>query len=370
MKTAPRQRCGPRNTRITRRNRAQAFLPCDPCVLWAILWRFVAGIFVATHAHADEPVTLTGRAMGTGWTAKYLPGDSGAVAAEVKAAVAARLEELEQLFSTYRAESALSRFNTNPSTEWIPVAPEMAFVAAESRRISERTVGAFDVTVFPLVQLWGFGGQGRSESLPASTELQRVRARVGWERLDVRAEPAALRKARRDVAADFSSMAKGFAADVMSGLLLARGLDNHLVQVGGDMKASGPGPAGDGWPVGMEQARDGGGEVARVVTLRGRALSTSGDYRNFVREGSRRYGHIIDPRTGAPTAHDLAAVSVVHAASATASAWATALFVLGPEGGFALAEREGLAAVFQVRAGEELEVRMTAAFGRWDAGRE
>ncbi len=301
--------------------------------------------------------------MGTVWAVKYVPIAADKESVGLTAAVAQRLEELEQLFSTYRTESALSRFNANPSTDWIPVAPEMALVAAESRRISERTGGAFDVTVYPLVQLWGFGAKGRAGVLPASAQLNRTRARVSWERLDVRSEPAALRKTRPDVAADFSSMAKGFAADAMAGLLRARGLGNHLVQVGGDMMASGTGPAGGGWTVGVERASDGGGGIDRPVTLRDQALSTSGDYRNFVRRAGRRYGHIIDPRTGAPTGHALAAVSVVHPSSATASAWATALFVLGPEDGWRAAEREGLAAMFQVRVGEGLEVRTTREWG-------
>jgi thiamine biosynthesis lipoprotein len=308
--------------------------------------------------------------MGTGWTAKYLPGDSGAVAAEVKAAMSARLEELEQLFSTYRADSALSRFNANPSTDWVLVAPIMGLAAVESRQISERTGGAFDVTVHPLVQLWGFGAHSPVESVPAAADVLRIRERVGWERLEVKGDRAAWRKLRPDVTVDFSSMAKGFATDALSSVLWERGVRNHLVQVGGDMKASSRGPEGNGWPVGVERATDGGGEIAQVLALLGQALSTSGDYRNFVRRDGRRYGHIIDPRTGAPTAHALAAVSVIHGSSARASAWATALFVLGPADGFATAEREGLAALFQVRVGEILEVRPTAAWGRLRLVRE
>jgi len=299
--------------------------------------------------------------MGTVWTVKIA--SSGVVAAvddrAVSRQISERLEQLEQLFSTYRPDSALSRFNRVPDSGWVAVAPEMVAVAQASRRISDLTAGAFDVTVLPLLELWGFGPHGGIGTVPSAAAIARVRARVDWRQLEVRAVPPALRKGRTDLTADFSSMAKGFAADEVSRLLRGLGLTRHLVQVGGDVKA-----AGDDWPVAIERPREDRSELDGVVTLNGDALSTSGDYRNFFRVGTRRYGHIIDPRTGEPAHHALAAVSVIDPSCARSSALATALFVLGPDEGWRLAQREGLAALFFVRAGDGFERRVTPEFER------
>ena len=303
--------------------------------------------------------------MGTSWSVKFfqpaVPLERDAVSREVTAL----LEKLEQQFSTYRPQSELSRFNAAGRTEWIGVSPELAFVAAESRRISELTGGAFDVTVLPLVALWGFGPDAHSGAIPAPAEIAASRRLVDWRRLEVRLDPPALRKAEPRVAADLSSLAKGFAADAVSRTLTALGAPRHLVQVGGDVRAGAAAAGATGWPVAIELPTDDAPGVAGVILLESRAVSTSGDYRNFVRVGQKRYGHIIDPRTGRPVDGDLASVSVVHDSCATSSALATALFVLGAEEGLRLATREGLACLFLLRDGTGLARRATPEFERW-----
>jgi len=302
--------------------------------------------------------------MGTGWSVKFVQPAVPLEADVVEAKVAERLEELEQLFSTFRRQSALSRFNALQSTEWIPVAAEMAQVATESREVSELTGGAFDVTVFPLVQLWGFGSKHRSGSVPTTADITAARQLVDWRRLEVQLSPPALRKTHLRVTVDFSSMAKGFAADSVSELLSRLGAPNHLVQVGGDLKSGGSSSRDEGWHAAIEQPVGDARAVACVLVLNGEALSTSGDYRNYFHVGRQRYGHIIDPRTGQPPSSGLASVSVVHASCAMSSALATALFVLGPEEGYQLALSRGLACLFQVRHGTGLMRRSTPEFDR------
>jgi thiamine biosynthesis lipoprotein len=275
--------------------------------------------------------------------------------------VAERLEQLEQLFSTYRPESALSRFNATPTTEWIPVAAELVHVADDSRRISELTTGAFDVTVLPLVQLWGFGSMRRTDSIPTQMEISAARARVDWRRLETRMNPPALRKTEASLAVDFSSMAKGFSADEISRLLAGLGAPNHLVQVGGDVKAAGTGVEGKGWRVAIENPSDL-STPTEVVTLRDMALSTSGDARNFFVLEGRRYGHIIDPRRGEPASSSVVSVSVLDPSCATSSALATALFVLGDDEGFRFAAAQQLAGLLLVRAGKTITPRPTPRF--------
>lgn len=318
----------------------------------------------APDAERPALVTLTGRAMGTGWVVKWMQPAAALDTERVRQDVAARLEELEMIFSTYRPQSALSHFNADERTEWVPVTEEMAHVAHASREISALTGGAFDVTVEPLVRLWGFGATRRAGAIPAAAEIVAVREQVDWRKLEVRLSPPALRKTSSRVRADFSSMAKGFAADAISELLVRRGVPNHLVQVGGDIKTAGTAAGGDGWRMGIEQPVDGSPAVACIVTLSGQALSTSGDHRNFFQFGGQRYGHIIDPRTGRPAVSTLASVSVVHASCAWSSALATALFVLGPDEGLRLAAEQGFACLFLVRSDAGIVAHATPAFER------
>ena len=308
---------------------------------------------------ANESVVVAGKAMGTTWTVKWVQPVPAPAPAEVARRIADRLEVLEQQFSTYRPASELSRFNASVTTDWVDVPPELAAVAAQSRALSALTDGAFDATVWPLVQGWGFGAQRRSGTLPTAAEIARARARVEWRALEVRPAPPALRRTRPGVTADFSALAKGFSADAVSALLAGLGATNHLVLIAGDVRSAGAGPDGLGWRVAIEHAVSG---VARVVTLTGEALGTSGDYRNFFEHDGRRYGHIIDPRSGEPVRGELAAVSVVAETAAAASSRATALFVLGADAGLRFASEHRWAALFQVRQGDAITVQTTPAF--------
>jgi thiamine biosynthesis lipoprotein len=315
--------------------------------------------FTAALAPAAEPVALTGRALGTTWTVKFLQPATPLNPATLTARISATLERLEQQFSTYRSNSELSRFNTARTTDWITVSPELARVATDSRALSVLTGGAFDATIFPLVDLWGFGPQHRSGPPPSAAEISAARARTGYRRLESRASPPALRKTSADVAADFSSMAKGFAADTIAAQLSALGSTDHYVQIGGDIATVGPRP----WRVAIEQPA-GSAPLAHIFDLAGQSLSTSGDAHNSFIHAGRRYGHILDPRTGEPVASLLASVSVVAPTCAQSSARATALFVLGPDAGFALAVRERWSALFLIREGPSLTARPTPEFTR------
>jgi thiamine biosynthesis lipoprotein len=345
--------------------------------------RLAAGIFVllaavlsasAIVSAAPKDVTLRGRAMGTAWTVTIRP-DQPIETKALERAISDRLEHLEQQFSTYRTQSELSHFNASAIVhpDWIPVSPEMARVAAESRRISELTRGAFDVTVAPLVRLWGFGPQRRSDnSLPTENEIRSARLSVDWRGLEVRVHQPALRKKSATVQADFSSLAKGFAADEISRLLTTTiiGAAEHLVQIGGDTRASVADRAEltdvvttrPAWPLAVESADVTNRSPAVVIDLKGQALSTSGDYRNFFTANGKRYGHIIDPRTGRPATSSLAAVSVVHASCATSSALATALFVMGHEEAIRFAREHRIPCFLQIREGTNVTQRMTPEF--------
>lgn len=334
--------------------------PLRRCDGQSFRWLALLALFAlaAPTAFAAEPARLAGRALGTTWTVKFVETAPLQDHATLRALIAQKLEHLEQHFSTYRATSELSRFNAAQSTDWIDVSPELARVAADSRSLSERSGGAFDATVAPLLTLWGFGPSGRgTSSIPTPAEISAARARVDYRELSVRLAPPALRKSRPDLAVDFSSMAKGFAVDTVSELLGSLGLTEHFVQIGGDIATAGTRI----WRVGIEQPTAP-GAIAQTLELTDQALSTSGDAHNRFERDGRLYSHLLDPRTGEPAQGPLASVSVVHESCAASSSLATALFVLGAEAGYAFAVREEIAALFIVRSDGALTLRPTPAF--------
>ena len=302
--------------------------------------------------------------MGTTWSAKWIPEKAVADPAAIQRELAELLERLEGVFSNYRPDSEVSRFNRITSTDWIPVSAELAAAAERSRAISALTGGAFDVTVEPLLQRWGFGPHPTPPRAPDDTELTALRSRVDWRRLEARSKPPSLRKTRTDVAVDFSSLAKGLAVDALSERLARLGCGNHLVAIGGDLRAAGPGPRGDGWPVAIEDPLSTWPALGRLLLLRDGALSTSGNHRNVRIVAGQRAGHVIDPRTGRPVTGPHLSASVVAPTCADSSALATAFFVLGPEAGETLARREDLAALFLLEKAGRSMGRESPAFAR------
>lgn len=278
-------------------------------------------------------MTLQGATMGTMWSLKVAvtsPEQSRAAVA-LQPRIEERLERINDLMSTYRQESELSRFNQHASTEPFPVSKETALVVRRSLEVGKATDGAFDVTLGPVIALWGFDKDGRRQEPPSEEELAAARARVGLDRLSV--QDGALVKSRPDVDVNLSAIAKGYGVDEVFELVTRAGFQDVLVEIGGELRAHGANVQGEPWRVGINLPRSGADPTAVLVTvpLEDRALATSGDYRNFFEAGGRRYSHIIDPRTGAPVRHELVSVSVVAADTMTADALATAGLVLGEE---------------------------------------
>lgn len=306
-------------------------------------------------------VNFGGPTMGAHWKVTVVTG--GLDTSHVQAALEAELAEIDRQMSNYRDDSALARFNAHAGAEPFPAPPALLSVVDLAAKVSAASGGAFDVTVAPLVDAWGFGRVRRPDARPSDDDLAAGRARVGWHKLHTDLSAGTLRKDQPDVVLDLSAVAPGYAADVLSDRLVALGFPNHLVDVGGEFRARGENQGGP-WRVGVERP-DGPVDdraVQEVVPLRDAALATSGDYRNYREQDGRRISHTIDPRTGRPIAHTLASVTVVAAGAGLADAWATALNVLGPDEGRALAEREGLAALFLVREAGGFIPHATPAF--------
>lgn len=319
-------------------------------------------------AFADEPkaaaelVSFSGRTMGTVYSVKFLQPSAPIPGERARQEISALLGRLEQAMSTYREDSEVCRFSAYRGSDWFAVSVDTARVVTESLRVSELTGGAFDVTVDPLVRLWGFGPRRETGEPPPETAIADARRRVGWRKLQARLDPPALRKSSPEISVDLSAIAKGYAADAIAVYLEQLGVINYLVAISGDLRARGHAQQGRLWRVGVDKPLDDGRAVQRIIELKDGAISTSGDYRNFFTDAGRRYSHVIDSRTGWPATHNLASVTVVQATSARADALATALMVLGPDAGYTLAVKRGWVCLFILRTASGFVEKATPAF--------
>ena len=283
----------------------------------------------------------------------------------VREAIRAQLQDIDGKMSTYRDTSEISRLNRSRETTPRPLSRETFVVVAEALRISRMTGGAFDVTVGPLVNAWGFGPAPHPEALPTAAEIKRLKLRSGWAKIELDPRTSTIRKQEPDLSLDLSAIAKGYAVDRLSEVLAQRDLTRHMVELGGEVRTSGRNAGGNPWRIAIEKPVSGDRAFQRILPLENLAVATSGDYRNFhPAEGGRR-SHTIDPGTGRPVRRQLASVSVVDASCMRADGYATALMVLGEDDGYRLAAEQDLAALFLVRTSEgSFRERETPAFHR------
>ena len=322
----------------------------------AVLLLLLALVFSGCGGVPLAPHRMQGETMGTSFHITALQD----LPEEEILALLVRLDK--GLFSTYAPESELSRLNRAPANTPIAVSPEMAEVLAIALKVSEDSGGAFDATVGPLVNAWGFGPPGEASPMNEAT-LQSLRTLVGYEKLVLDTAAKTVTKKEDGLYCDLSAVAKGYAVDAVAGCIEQAGGTDYMVEIGGEVQTRGRNAQGVPWRIGIERPSDGGGMIESVVSLDGAALATSGDYRNFYMAEGKRLSHTIDPRTGRPVTHGLASASVIHPQCAWADAYATTLMVLGPEEGFAWAEARGLAVYLMIR-GEDgaFSFRTTAAF--------
>ena len=313
-------------------------------------------------------LALSGSTMGTSYSVQVADPPPSIDGAALQRRIDALLADVNGLMSTYQPDSELSRFNSSRSTDWFPVSAELARVVDQAQAVNAASNGAFDVTVGPLVNLWGFGPDLKADQLPTQPEIDAALANTGHDKLQVRLDPPALRKALPDLYVDLSAIAKGYGVDRVAELLAGEGIANALVEIGGELNGRGHNGRGEPWRIAVERPDPGARSVFRVVPLRDMGMATSGDYRNFFTLDGKRYSHTIDPTTGRPVVHSLASVTVLAESSMQADAWATALLVLGPELGFDLAQARGMAALLISHDGERLSARSTEEFNAVTTG--
>ncbi len=292
---------------------------------------------------------LTGSALGTTFSVLLVAPGEPFSKDELQSGILETLEDVDRLASTWREDSELSRFNANTSSAWIDTSIEFCEAIERALEIGRLTDGAFDITVGPLVNLWGFGPDGGVSEPPAEDRLRAVLREVGYEQLQTRCDMPAVQKRSGSVYIDLSGWAKGYAVDRLAALLDQRALKDYLIEVGGELRVRGHNAEGLKWAIAIEAPSTTKRVPHSVLRLTDVSVATSGDYRNYFDHDGNHYSHTIDARTGYPVSHALAAVTVVNESAAYADAMATALLVLGPAEGPERAEQLGVAAFFLIR---------------------
>lgn len=310
----------------------------------------------------NDIVLFSGPTMGTTYAIKVSGLGTDLDVKRVQAEIEALLGRIEQSMSTYIPESEISRFNRLQSTSPFPVSPILLEVVKESSRVSSLTAGALDITIAPLVDLWGFGKASRSDTIPDEAQIKSLKKRTGYKKISVTDDPESISKALPGVMIDLSAVAKGYAVDQVALLLEGKGLTGYLVEIGGEIRTGGHKTGQTPWVVGIERPVTGERVIQQVVSIGDGSMATSGDYRNYFEKNGKRFSHLIDPIAGRPIEHRLASVSVVHQSCMTADAFATAFMVMGDEKALRVALHQNLAAYFLVRSGTGFKVKTTPAF--------
>ncbi len=309
----------------------------------------------------QSPVLFSGKTMGTSYSVTIAEPRDKINVVNLEVLIEQSLSQVNASMSTYIDDSEISLFNRSRSTQWQPVSKPLVEVLTMAQRISHLSNGAFDVTVGPIVNLWGFGPESMSDKLPTDLEINERLRHIGYRHLAISSDPAMIKKDIPDLAIDVSAIAKGYAVDQIARLLDAKGIANYLVEIGGELRARGVNPDGEIWRVGIETP-DTSRSIVQVVHLNHAAIATSGDYRNYREFGGKKYSHGIDPTTGRPITHRVASVSVIAENTMKADTWATAFLILGEERGLKSAQSKNIAAYFLLRKGDEFVGKWSDAF--------
>lgn len=335
-------------------------------------WLFSSAfaLLLAACEKESRQVTLEGKTMGTTYHVKYI--DDGLVdnlpnPEKIQQQIDAVLKEVNNQMSTYQKDSQISAFNGyNHVNSLFTVSPDFAFVVEEAIRLNKITEGALDITVGPLVNLWGFGPDKRLNKEPTAEQIAERSKSVGIEKLAVEKSDHkyGLIKYEPNLYIDLSSIAKGFGVDKVARHLETLGLHHYLVEIGGELRGKGKNLHGKPWQIAIEKPTFAQGQaVETIVPLDNKGFATSGNYRNYFEdEQGNRLSHIIDPKQLKPIQHNLASITVIADTSMTADGLSTGLFVLGPEKALEVAEREKLAIFMIIKNGQDYETKMSSEF--------
>ncbi|MBJ6137474.1 FAD:protein FMN transferase [Marinobacter litoralis] len=344
---------------------SRMFGPVRVVMASVIMTLAVAALAGCSFQEEENIWEISGGIFGTSYHINVVLPDDNAKLKLLAQGIQSELEQVDSAMSTWKQDSELSRLNQKTNqAEWTTLSASLFEVIQRAQEISAQTDGAFDATIGPVVNLWGFGPEARPEHTPSDEELQRMLGVTGWEFLELDSEALAIRASKPQYI-DLSGIAKGYGVDVVARYLDSQGVQAYLVEIGGEVRTRGRKPDGDIWRLAVETPSEQARQVNVVVALDQKSMATSGDYRNYYESEGQRYSHTIDPDTGKPIDHRLASVTVISDDCMTADAMATAFNVMGFERAMSLATRENIPAYFIVRGEAGFDVHSTPAFSSY-----
>jgi FAD:protein FMN transferase len=312
----------------------------------------------------DYPYNAVGMTMGTSYNIKASHLPDKITPKDINEQVKQVLDKVSGQMSTYQKDSELSLFNQNPSTDWVAVSAEFYEVIKEALKISQLSNGLFDVTVGPLVNLWGFGPDEMTFATPDEAIIKDRLNQIGYQRLKLKEDGLFVKKDIPNLYVDLSGIAKGYGVDQVASLLERLGIMDYMVEIGGEIRVKGRNNKGEPWQIAVEKPTAEKRMIEKVLAVTDTGMATSGDYRNYFEVSGVRFSHTIDPRTGKPINHKLASITILSETSMEADALATAIMVLGPDEGFKFAEQNHIAAFFIIKSDKGFDELMSSAFSQ------
>lgn len=291
-----------------------------------------------------EITKLSGSAQGTTWHVSYWD-NKDFDSEEVQSILDAELLRIDSVLSNYRDDSVISKVNNTHDTLAIKADAELIYLIEEARKVHIASQGCYDLTIKPLFSLWGF--TDKSLHIPDPEELSNIMYSVGMEK--VQTHEAFIQKQLGKVNIDVSSIGQGYSVAKLSALLDKKGIENYLVEIGGELQTRGQKPDMQPWRIAIERPlpeATGFQKIITISTLNPTAIMTSGTYRHYYDESGKRYSHILDARTGSPVTHSTVSVTVIHKSPTIADAWSTALLCLGTKEGLSIANENKLSVLF------------------------
>jgi thiamine biosynthesis lipoprotein len=295
--------------------------------------------------NSDQFIELSGLTMGTVYNVVYSDPDKLIDESVIAQKITHRLHEIESRFSTYIIDSEISRINTSTTIDWINISKEFLYLVMLSMQAFDMTAGGYDITTGNPVDLWGFGPEPR-QALPSTEDIKQAKSTMGMQHVSIRHSPPSLKINIPDIRLDMSGIVKGYASTEIAKLLVESGVDDFMVEIGGEITAKGRNDQAIPWRIGIELPESPERNAIDIVVLDSMSMATSGSYRNYFDSKNIRYSHIIDPNTAKPIDHRLVSVTVIHKSAALADAIVTGFMALGLEKALSIAEKNGIAAYF------------------------
>ncbi len=328
---------------------------------------FILTIFLiigisACQKTSYEILVLNGLTMGTTYSVKINADNAFVEKNKISNDIDEILSEINQSMSTYIKESELSNINYSTISDWQSISDDLFEVINHAINVSLKTNGAFDITIAPLVNLWGFGPDKLQNKIPTDEIIELTKKNTGYKKISIDKSLKMISKLEPNLHIDLSGIAKGFAVDKIARYLDKRGFKNYLVEIGGELIGKGLNKDKEIWQIGIDNPNNNSDRIKRIIQLEDMAMATSGNYMNYFEKDGIRYSHTINPVTGRPIKHKLASVTVLDSSTMNADALATAFMVLGPEKALSLANNLEIALYLIIKNGERFEEKYNDYF--------